>query len=79
MVAISPHLKLALAWLSFIDTKDLNGMASILSDNFLWTGRPVTLGIPPMGKQQYITSFKAAPFRYFNPSPGCPLDASYAG
>ena len=53
-------------------------MASVLSDNFQWEGRPVTLGIPPMGKQGYISAFSAAPFKYFNASPGYPL-ASHAG
>jgi hypothetical protein len=76
MVAVSAHLKLALAWIGFLNTKDPKGMDSILSDNFQWVGRPVTLGFPPMGKQAYISALGTAPFKYFNASPGY-LSASH--
>jgi hypothetical protein len=78
MVAVSNHLKLALAWISALNTKDLNGMAAVSSDNFQWVGRPVTVGAPPLGKQEYISALGIAPFKYLNASPGY-LSASHAG
>jgi hypothetical protein len=77
MVVVSKHLKLALLWIGLLDTKNFDGMASVLSDNFLWTGRPKTLGIPQLDKQGYISAFRAAPFQYFNVSPGGLFDLSY--
>jgi hypothetical protein len=65
---VSAHLSLALHWIGLLNTLNYTGMAEVMSPNFLSTERPATLGIPVVGKQEYIDRLSNISIRYFNVS-----------
>jgi len=66
MVAVSKHLKLAVTWIKLLNTLDYDGMASVMSENFISVLKPLSMGFPPVGKQEYIDRLASAPIGYFN-------------
>ncbi|RDB24650.1 hypothetical protein Hypma_008243 [Hypsizygus marmoreus] len=68
MVAVaSAHLKLALAWITYTNSLNTDKLGSIITDNFVSTLRPASLGYPPaVGKQEYLQRLGTAPIKTFN-------------
>jgi len=68
---VSAHLKLLFAFLGYINTRDRDGLASILSDDFVNEGRPSSVGPlgAPAGKEVYLNRLlNTTLIDYFNVS-----------
>jgi len=66
MVPVSAHLRLALAWIGVLNTRNVDQMTALISDKFVSTIRPRSLGIPPVGKKEYVDRFVSTPITNFN-------------
>ncbi|KAF9466971.1 hypothetical protein BDZ94DRAFT_1305835 [Collybia nuda] len=66
MVAISTHLKLAFAWITYTNTLSVDKMRPLMSDNFISRLRPASLGYEPVGKEPYLVRLAGAPIKNFN-------------
>jgi hypothetical protein len=66
MVNISAHLQLAFNWIALLNALDLNGMASVMSENFTNQLRPTSMGFASVGKEEYLVRIAAIPVKYFN-------------
>jgi hypothetical protein len=69
---VSAHLQLAFLWLHLINTRNGTGMAEVMTDDFVGTARPRTMGFEPsVGKEAYISRFLSAPIPNFNVRLNC--------
>jgi hypothetical protein len=66
MVAISPDLKLAFAWITFTNTLAVDKMRPLMADNFVSRLRPSSLGYQPIGKEPFLVRLAGAPIENFN-------------
>jgi len=74
---VSKHLQIVFAFIGYINARDGDNMAKLLSDNFVNKARPVAsvgLFAEPVGKDVYIKRFLDAPIRFYNVS----LDYDYS-
>lgn len=68
MVAISAHLKLAFAWVTYINTLSIDQLRPLMADNFVSRVRPSSLGYGPVGKEEYLVRLAGVPMKNFNVS-----------
>ncbi|KAF5376971.1 hypothetical protein D9615_007216 [Tricholomella constricta] len=66
MVAVSSHLKLALAWITATNQMNLDQLASMIPDNFVSTIRPASLNVTPANKTEFLERLGGAPIKTFN-------------
>jgi ketosteroid isomerase-like protein len=65
---VSAHVQLALTWLKLVNTRDIQAMENMITDDFTLIVRPASLnaGPPITGKGPFIERFASAPIREFN-------------
>ncbi|KAJ6546851.1 hypothetical protein B0H19DRAFT_1265840 [Mycena capillaripes] len=64
-----------------ITAGDLDGMAALMTDNFLWRFLPATLGVPAKNKRQYLlqSAELGRIFAFLKIEMGSPLDVVETG
>ncbi|KAG5635998.1 hypothetical protein H0H81_009425 [Sphagnurus paluster] len=65
-ISVSPRLQLTHAWITGLNEKNLDRLASLSAEDFISTIRPASLGIKPVGKKEYLERLGSAPIETFN-------------
>ncbi|GLB39231.1 hypothetical protein LshimejAT787_0603930 [Lyophyllum shimeji] len=65
MVAVSNHLKLALAWVTALNNLDLDQLSQLAAPDFVSIVRPATLGIGPRNFTAFSDTLKTVPIKTF--------------
>ncbi|KAG5634269.1 hypothetical protein H0H81_002597 [Sphagnurus paluster] len=66
MASFSPRLQAAHAWIVGLNEKNIDQLASLSADDFIYTVRPASLGMKPVDKKNFSEVFGSLPIKEFN-------------